>query len=143
MSKGKSFRLQVKAWLDISKPQENDLAVYVDELRQQRQWASTFRDSLRLIRDLRAGNTAVLFELFPQLQPTLDPPALSKLFAGATVVIQNGQPTAPPVASAKTGFTPPPPPPPNDTPIAVSTASDEQPKIGGFARSVAKVRAIQ
>lgn len=62
---GKSFRLRFTFWLDLDKPEENELADYIDELKRQRKFVTTIKQGLRLIRDLRAGNTDVLLELFP------------------------------------------------------------------------------
>ena len=62
---GKSFRLRFTFWLDLDKPEENELAGYIDELKQQRKFVTTIKQGLKLIRDLRAGKTDVLLELFP------------------------------------------------------------------------------
>ena len=60
-----SHRLMFRFWLDIVKDAEYHLAEYIMELKHQRQFASTIRDSLRLIMDLREGRTDALLEMFP------------------------------------------------------------------------------
>lgn len=59
------FRLQYKFWLDINQTGDAHLADEIEELKEKRQFAKTIRDGLRLILDLRRGNTDVLCELFP------------------------------------------------------------------------------
>lgn len=59
------MRLRQIFWLDVNKPDEQELAEYVGDLKEQRSFVSTIRDGLRLVRDLRAGRTDVLRELFP------------------------------------------------------------------------------
>src|SRR5262245_27698653 len=60
-----NYRLMQKFWLDVTKQDEYELAAEATELRKKRLWASTIRDALRLILDLRQGRLDVLFELFP------------------------------------------------------------------------------
>lgn len=64
----KPFRMRFAFWLDDTRPDESDLISYIDELKQARRFASTIRDGLRLMRDLRAGNVAVLLQLFPDIK---------------------------------------------------------------------------
>lgn len=59
------FRLQFAFWLNMSKPGEEAIADTIETLKQQRTFARTIRDGIRLICDLRAGKLDVLFELFP------------------------------------------------------------------------------
>lgn len=65
MSKQSRYRLRFPFWLDMNKPQERELADTVEILKNERLFASTIRDGIRLICDLRAGRLDVLFELFP------------------------------------------------------------------------------
>ena len=71
------FRLRFTFWLDMHKTDEAELAETIDQLKQNRSFASTVRDGIRLIADLRAGQTDVLFELFPWVKDALQasPPA--------------------------------------------------------------------
>lgn len=59
------FRLRFPFWLDMQKKEEADLADTIQELKDQRAFASSVRDGLRLIVDLRAGRLDTLLELFP------------------------------------------------------------------------------
>lgn len=59
------FRLRHTFWLDMNKLDEAQLAETVEWLKRDRSFAKTIRDGIRLICDLRAGRTDVLFELFP------------------------------------------------------------------------------
>lgn len=59
------FRLRHTFWLDMRKVDEAELAETIETLKQNRSFAATIRDGIRLICDLRAGQTEVLFELFP------------------------------------------------------------------------------
>jgi hypothetical protein len=54
-----------KFWLDYDKDDELLIAEEIDRLKQNRLFAQTIRDGIRLICDLRAGRVDVLFELFP------------------------------------------------------------------------------
>lgn len=67
-------RWKMNFWLDDKN--ERDLAVgyTIVGLKAERKFASTVRDGIRLITDLRAGRFDVLFELFPTLQTQLQPP---------------------------------------------------------------------
>lgn len=65
------FRERFMFWLDLNKPEEYQIAEIVFELKQQRSFAQTVRDGIRLIVSLRAGKLDVLFELFPWIQHTL------------------------------------------------------------------------
>lgn len=61
-------------WLDFNRNDELLIAELIDELKAARLFSKTIRDGIRLICDLRAGRTEVLFELFPDLWRTLEPP---------------------------------------------------------------------
>ncbi|MEO8613066.1 MAG: hypothetical protein ABI690_34555 [Chloroflexota bacterium] len=69
------FRLRFPFWLDMKKPEEAILADQIEILKNQRSFAPTVRDGIRLIVDLRAGQLVVLFELFPWIAEALEPPA--------------------------------------------------------------------
>lgn len=70
----KSFRLRHEFWLDVARPDQHELAEYLEDMRHKRLFSKTIRDGVRLIRDLRAGNVTVLVELFPALAERLQPP---------------------------------------------------------------------
>jgi hypothetical protein len=59
------FRLRFTFWLDLLKPDEEQLADQIEQLKTDRSFARTIRDGIRLICDLRQGKLDVLFELFP------------------------------------------------------------------------------
>lgn len=59
------FRIRFTFWLDMQKRDEAELAQAIESLKQNRSFAATIRDGIRLMCDLRAGQTEVLFELFP------------------------------------------------------------------------------
>ena len=67
----KRFRLRFTFWLDMQKADEAELAETIDVLKQERTFASTIRDGIRLICDLqgRAGGRAL--ELFPWVREAL------------------------------------------------------------------------
>lgn len=80
-----SFRLQFKFWLDVERQEEEALAEYVHELKEKRMFASTIRDALRLIWDLRNGNLDILFILFPWVYSTIYAQAKADLEANTVV----------------------------------------------------------
>jgi hypothetical protein len=65
------FRLRFTFWLNINKSEERDLAEQIDDLKRKRSFAKTIRDGIRLMVDLYAGQTDVLFELFPWIKEKL------------------------------------------------------------------------
>lgn len=71
----KRFRLKFMFWLDMTKEDELWLADAIEDLKQKRQFSQTIREGIRLIRDLRAGRTEVLFSMFPWLAQDLTEPA--------------------------------------------------------------------
>jgi len=70
----KRWRGQFRFWLDAHKPGEYSLGKYINSLKDERKFASTIRDAIRLIRDLRAGRVDVLLELFPFVRDAISPP---------------------------------------------------------------------
>jgi hypothetical protein len=62
------FRLRFTFWLDMRKADEAELAETIETLKLNRSFAATIRDGIRLICDLRAGQTTILFELFPWIK---------------------------------------------------------------------------
>ena len=67
------FRLRFTFWLDLHKEDEAELAETIDGLKHERSFASTIRDGIRLVCDLRAGRLDVLCELFPWVGEALQP----------------------------------------------------------------------
>jgi hypothetical protein len=59
------YREKFMFWLNLVDNQEFAIAEQISELKKQRLFASTIRDGIRLIYDLRRGKVDVLFELFP------------------------------------------------------------------------------
>lgn len=64
----KEHRLQFRFWLDVIRPEEDQLAEYVNDLKEKRSFAQTIREALHLIRDLRQGRVEVLLRLFPWIE---------------------------------------------------------------------------
>jgi hypothetical protein len=60
-----SYRIMQKFWLDLDKPDHEEVNEIVHTLKQTRAYSKAIRDGLRLIFDLRAGRLDILFELFP------------------------------------------------------------------------------
>ena len=71
-------RWRVTFWLDDQIDRDWKIGEMIRDLKKQRQFTSAVRDGIRLIVDLRAGRTDVLFELFPllaeQLKASAAPP---------------------------------------------------------------------
>lgn len=61
----KSYRVQHKFWLDITREEQDRLDEQIRRLKQERTFVATIRDGIRLMCDLRRGKLDVLFELFP------------------------------------------------------------------------------
>ena len=65
------FRQRFNFWLDLNKTNDAILAHEIHDLKQCKQFSQTIRDGIRLIVDLRRGNTDVLCELFPLIEERL------------------------------------------------------------------------
>lgn len=61
----KPFRMQFVFWLNVQNELEATIAEEIEALKQARSFVATVRDGIRLVQDLRRGNTTVLEELFP------------------------------------------------------------------------------
>lgn len=70
-------RIGYTFWLDLLKPQEENLSDEIELLKNKRSFASTIRDGIRLILSLREGRVDVLLELFPFVREKLQPPPMS------------------------------------------------------------------
>lgn len=83
----KRSRPRFNFWLDLTKSDEVMLYNLCEELKRERKFAPTVRDGIRLVADLRRGQTDVLLELFPriavQLQPLPDAEALREIITQA------------------------------------------------------------
>lgn len=77
----KRFRPRFTFWLDMHKADEAALAEVIDILKRERTFASTIRDGIRLIYDLRAGRADILFELFPWVKEMVQPSATTSVDA--------------------------------------------------------------
>ena len=74
----KTYRIKFMFWLDAAKADEDRLIEQIEVLKGQRLYSRTIRDGIRLICDLRAGRSDVLFELFPWVKDGLQAaPAVS------------------------------------------------------------------
>ena len=60
-----NHRIRCNFWLNLGKPEEEEIADKIEVLKSNRSFTSVIRDGIRLICDLRDGNLDVLFELFP------------------------------------------------------------------------------
>lgn len=58
-------RLQFQFWLNTKNKADDELALELLALKQQRRYTATIRDGIRLVMDLRRGRLGVLRELFP------------------------------------------------------------------------------
>lgn len=67
------YQMQFRFWLNVMSEQEEALAQYAHQLKEQRRFAQTIRDALSLIRDLRAGRVVVLLALFPWIEDHFRP----------------------------------------------------------------------
>jgi hypothetical protein len=67
----KQFRKRVTFWLDFAKREEDSLGELIETLKEERKFAKTVRDGIRLICDLRAGKLDLLLELFPWVKTKL------------------------------------------------------------------------
>ena len=103
------FRLRFTFWLDVQKRDEAVLAETIETLKQNRTFASTIRDGIRLVCDLRAGQTEVLFELFPWVKDALQPALITSVDRGlqdqiarleALLLAQGNVPIQSPLAAA-------------------------------------------
>lgn len=65
LSVTRRYNLQFKFWLNANDDFELWLADEIAKLKSKRSFTRTIRDGIRLVIDLRAGKTDVLFELFP------------------------------------------------------------------------------
>ena len=104
----KSFRMKFMFWLDITKRGEDELIGQIESLKQERLFAKTIRDGIRLICDLRAGRTEVLFDLFPWVKDGLQSASIAPVEQGLQVQIerlealllaQGNVPIQPPIAA--------------------------------------------
>lgn len=66
-----SYRLRFHFWLDMDNPRDIEIADLIELLKNERAYTAAIRDGLRLIAALRAGNTDMLFQLFPGLETEL------------------------------------------------------------------------
>lgn len=65
------FRLRYTFWLDLLKSDEQQLSDDIVALKEERSFAATIRDGIRLVLDLREGRVDVLCELFPWVKDKL------------------------------------------------------------------------
>lgn len=127
---------QQRFWLNEYDPSELQLIDWLSNLKASRQYQPTMRNALRLYKALLVGDLEVLFELFPKLDAKLREKYRAELVVMAAAPAVTSQGYIPP--------TPTPPPPVFDEPIqVVIDDSTPQKRIGGFGRSIAKVKAVQ
>jgi hypothetical protein len=69
----KRYREKFTFWLNLTNNSEYEIAEQITELKRKRSFSKTIRDGIRLIYDLRQGNTTVLVELFPWVKENLKP----------------------------------------------------------------------
>ncbi len=66
--KQRAPRGRVMFWLNGANESDIQLWHWILDLKSRRQFTQTLRDAMRLIRDLRNGDTDVLLELFPHIK---------------------------------------------------------------------------
>jgi hypothetical protein len=88
--KDKRHRCQFRFWIDAKKAGEYALGEYLVMLKQQRKYAGFMRDAIRLLKDLREGNTDVLLELFPYIEEAIE----ARLHRSAPVAVAVATPDA-------------------------------------------------
>ena len=71
--KRRAPRRQYRFWLEGDKPIQCDLAWWIEELKDCRRFAPVIRDALLLYREFMRGEVAMLYELFPKLNPPPPP----------------------------------------------------------------------
>lgn len=72
--KKERLRQQYLFWLDMTKPNDVELAAKIAELKACRKFVQTIRDGIRLMEDLRVGRLDVLLALFPSVTEHLQSP---------------------------------------------------------------------
>jgi hypothetical protein len=71
MAQKERYRLRFPFWLDMNKPDEAMLADDIELLKNERSFARTVRDGIRLMISLRRRDLSVLHELFPWIHEAL------------------------------------------------------------------------
>lgn len=87
----RGFRWQVRAWLDANKPDQLDLGRWIHDLKCKRTFAPILRNALSLYRELMEGQTAMLYELFPKLNPPTPKPDAENEELKKRVAVLEGQ----------------------------------------------------
>lgn len=77
--KRRAKRRQYRFWLEEDKPIQCELAWWFEELKLSRRFAPIIRDALSLYREFMKGETAMLYELFPKLNPPPPPVSPEKI----------------------------------------------------------------
>lgn len=65
MSKASRYRLRYTFWLDHLNPDELKVADTIEQLKNQRSFATVVRDGIMLVNELRQGKIDLLLRLFP------------------------------------------------------------------------------
>lgn len=65
----RGFRWQVRFWLDGDKLDQLDLGKWIHSLKCSQKFAPTVRNALTLYRELMAGETTMLYQMFPDIKP--------------------------------------------------------------------------
>lgn len=73
MTKKSRYRLRYTFWLNHSDPGELAVADAIEILKNERSFASTVRDGIMLINELRQGKVDLLLKLFPWVVDALRP----------------------------------------------------------------------
>ena len=76
-------RKRFNFWLEDKRPDDWQVNELITTLKRAGQFTRAIREGLRLWVDLRAGNTAVLCELFPFIADKLTPPTTTPTAGGA------------------------------------------------------------
>lgn len=105
MGRAKRYRLRFSFWLNILDPDEEVVADQIELLKNERAFSKVCRDGIMLMSDLRKGSSDLLVKLFDWLRPPLE--LYHELLAGETTMLYHmfpdiaSNPPPPPVSPEK------------------------------------------
>ncbi len=128
-------RYKYKFWLDDQREGDHEIAAIIETLKGQRAYTQAIRDGLRLIADLKAGNTGVLLELFPAVGQQIGAPDTGAGSGGNDDKLTNI------LSLLQQQMTPLPAPPPN-YPVMKESAGKPTPVVTERKLSKAELKAM-
>lgn len=84
MAQEKRYRVRYEFQLDHNKPEQEEIADIIEQLKNERAYAPAIRDGLRLIWELREGNLDTFRQLFPDAYHELTMAALRNVGLSVT-----------------------------------------------------------